>query len=284
MAKPRPSSLPYEDKHRRPSVFDMPRFTMKKDEKARIVLIEPQAEMDITHFVREYGYVVCLGDYEVVMETGEDAERCPFCRVATPGGDAPVTQARRRFATHIIRYATDVKGNLRKPLAWDVLAWIFADDKFGTLVRRAEALKEVAGVKGDLRRRDLFITCEEEKFQKLDIQTANEALWLQDKETKNAVAASYKAEKAQDLHILLGREISEEQAAIILERKGLAGGGGAPSGVPATGDSLDEIFGSTGGSASVETELMEALEGEEKEAESEEAAPMEVDFDDLLSS
>lgn len=127
--------LPYEQQYKTTTVFDMDTLRLKKEEKARIALMDKTAKVQLCHWIRDPHagegdrkgrYVVCLGDYATVMQNGADIQRCPACRVAEPVQDALVSVARRRFVTHVARYRTNAKGQVLVPISIALQAWIFS--------------------------------------------------------------------------------------------------------------------------------------------------------------
>jgi len=204
-----------DEEHRGKAFRDYPRLTLEENEKARVYLIDinpetkrPKFTVEFAHFIKGAWYILCPGDYKTVLEQGADAAQCPACAVATGEQDEPVGIARRRFACHVIRYHMDARGKLLTPLAGEVLAWIFGDDKFNKLLDLSNEY--------DLVRRDLMITCTGKKYQKFDIAPGDEknCIILRPEEPvkvfRQRVIAAYREDKLEDLTPLLGRRAEKE--------------------------------------------------------------------------
>ena len=171
--------VPLDAKHKVASVFDLDLFRLDKNEKARITILDKTAKMMLAHYVRsgeprEDGsipgrYYACLGEYDKVMEDGGDPDNCPACHAAEPGRDVTVSTPRRRFAMHVIRYRTNTKGQATLPLSLALEVWQFGDDKFNKLVDRQEE-------HGDLRKRDINITCTAKQYQNMDLDVSAKML------------------------------------------------------------------------------------------------------------
>ena len=187
------------------SIFDTENFKMKTGQKARVLLIESEFEVEWVHWVdgEKMGYYICQGDYDVMMKDGQDAH-CKFCQVADVGG---VKKARRKFVTLLVVYRTNSKGQVLTPVSVDVSPWVFGDDKFNDLLGKKEQW-------GDLRKHDLGIECLGEQYQKFNMNVLPDAIWLQDDATKVLVTAAFKESKGmyfKDIRMLLGRDITDPE-------------------------------------------------------------------------
>src|SRR6185295_9476185 len=108
------------------------------------------------------GYYKCSGRYEVIFGVpgsgkpgqGADPEKCYACARQAKGGQ--VGQCARRFATNILRYLTDAKGNVRQPLTADCVIWRFGDDKYNRLTDLREQYGDPAH---GLRLLDIICKC-----------------------------------------------------------------------------------------------------------------------------
>lgn len=180
-----------------PTVFDMDKFKLAKGEIARIVVIETEFEYDWRHFVDKTGYFICLGVETVLKENGSDPN-CPFCRGSLKS--AFISPSRRNFATHIVRYSTNSKGDLLKPFSVRIELWQMGDDKYNSLVRKKEEWK-------DLRQRDIKVTCVGEQYQKMEFDICAEALWLTNDQVKTYVVQAYKDGRCPDLGPIIGRKV-----------------------------------------------------------------------------
>ena len=199
--------LPYDKDHVNLSVFDVDKFKLKKNEVARIILIEEMVDCEYTHWVADKGYFICTGKMEILQEHGSDAEGCIFCKHASDGG--AIGLARRKFVTQIVQYTTNTRGELLDPISIDVKPWIFGDDKYNDL-----ALKK--DVHGDLRKKDLVIKCTKEAYQTFQIEVAD-AIWLKDENLKTSVVKVFKDKKLQEIEKALGRRLDTEQMLKLVE-------------------------------------------------------------------
>ena len=215
------------------SIFDTENFKLKKDEKARIVILDEEFDVEFVHWVDDFGYAICAGDYNLLLKEGADTQHCKFCANANP--DGAIKSARRKFVTLIVIYRTNSKGQVLTPITVDVNPWVFGDDKFNDLLGKKEAW-------GDLKDHDLMIECLGEQYQKMRIDVMPEAVWKTDKDTAAFVAAAFKDAKSmygKDLRMLLGRDVSDPEK--LAEVIGNATGQGT---VPAYADagSINQMF------------------------------------------
>lgn len=185
------------------SIFDTENFKLKKDEKARILILEEEFDVEYVHWVEEFGYAICAGDYSTMFKEGADTQHCRFC--AASSADGAIKSARRKFVTLIVVYRTNSKGAVLQPVSVDVVPWVFGDDKYNDLLGKKEAW-------GSMRDHDLMVECSNEQYQKYAINVMPEAVWKSDKEVASVVAAAFKDAKAmysKDLRMLLGRDVSD---------------------------------------------------------------------------
>jgi len=185
------------------NIFDLENFKLDKDYKARIALIEQDIEVEYTHWVEEFGYVICHGDYQTLLDTGSDG-KCRFCKAAE--NSKAVKPARRRFVTWLVSYRTNKAGMpIGPPISFEIIPWLFGDDKFNDLVNKKEQW-------GDLRLRDILVECLGKQYQKFRMDVLPEALWLSDANLKAQVVAEYKNimhKYGGDMRRLLGRDVSK---------------------------------------------------------------------------
>ena len=185
------------------NVFDLENFKLDKDYKARIALIEQDIEVEYTHWVDEFGYVICHGDYQTLLDTGSDG-KCRFCKAAE--NSKAIKPARRRFVTWLVSYRTNKAGMpIGPPISFEIIPWLFGDDKFNDLVNKKEQW-------GDLRLRDILVECLGKQYQKFRMDVLPEALWLSNDTLKAQVVAEYKNilhKYGQDMRRLLGRDVNK---------------------------------------------------------------------------
>lgn len=188
------------------SIFDTENFKMKTGQKARVLLIDSEFDVEWVHWVdgAEGGKnFICQGDYNVMMKEGTDPH-CKFCQAADVGG---VQKAKRKFVTLLVVYRTNSKGQVLTPVSCDVQPWVFGNDKFNDLYAKKEQW-------GDLRKHDLGIECLVEQYQRFNMNVLPEAIWLQDDATKALVAATHKEVKGmhgKDIRMLLGRDVTDPE-------------------------------------------------------------------------
>lgn len=185
------------------NIFDLENFKLDKDYKARIALIEQDIEVEYTHWVDEFGYVICHGDYQTLLDTGSDG-KCRFCKAAE--NSKAIKPARRRFVTWLVLYRTNKAGvPIGPPVSFEIIPWLFGDDKFNDLVNKKEQW-------GDLRLRDILVECLGKQYQKFRMDVLPEALWLSKDNLKAQVVAEYKNivhKYGQDMRRLLGRDVTK---------------------------------------------------------------------------
>lgn len=197
------------------NIFEQEKFKLKKDEKGRIVILEPQVKAEFCHWVTDKNsvgvagqdngtYYICNGDYQTVSVHNNDAQKCPFCRESM--SNSLVREAKRRFVTLILVYTTSPAGAVMNPVTFKIVPWLFGEDKFNNLISKKSEW-------GDLRQRDLVVSCEGGKYQKMTLDVAAQCLWTLDANLKNAVAQEYSnvsAKLGSNLVKLLGKTLSSD--------------------------------------------------------------------------
>lgn len=288
----------FDEQERQGSLYDYPKLKLKHNERARILVIEPkQVRAEFVHRLEEavivngqvlletvqtksgeaqvpkmnfVGQSICLGTYDTLKDKGIDVANCPVCN-ATQTSDA-VKAPQRRFAMHIVQYTV-------KPGSWDVaepfsvglLAWAFTQRTFDKIV---DLMKEW----GDLRHRDLLLgPCENEGFQKYDIQPAPNAAWLVSEERKQLVAEVYKNNQSPNIDVFIGRRQTrpelEADLSRVLMRNAQAFGGTVPKAAA--------VAAVAAGAAAPQASDVDALLGEQSSATE---APVTATVDDLLAT
>lgn len=243
------------------SIFDVPVFKLRKDEKTVILIIETEFETEYTHWVDETGYVFCLGDYKTMLQTNLDLQRCPLCKASQ--SYKSIGSGRRKFVSLICHFRTNTKGQVLTPISFDIKPWVFGDDKFNDLVGKKEQWK-------DLRRHDIQVECTGEQYQKFRMEIMPEALWLKvgNEQLKVAVATAYKEARQQfekDLRMLIGRDIQEPERLTEIITK--ASGSVVVPGY-ASQEELDAALSGEGATApAAEADFSDLLPKEHKEGE-----------------
>lgn len=294
--------------------YDFPKLKLTKGEVARIILLENPAYAyvhNIQHPVLDEGVPVfetrsrkdgteykvnktafvsrpiCLGDEGVLAEKGIDPKGCPVCAYAEANPDR-MEAPKRRFALHVVQYATKKSGDLATPFRVDVKVWAFTDRVFNEIV----ALRKEWG---DLTKRDIVLTCENEAFQNYKISIGADAQYLQDPKREAVVAETFVPEnQTPDLTIFCGRATEERYIKADLVKVNsfwqqidrLKGGGQVES--TGTGATLDGAIDKLLNSGADEKPAVEAAESVEDlfpGAAAEPAASGDVeDFDNILAS
>jgi len=153
----------------------------------RIVVLDKQATMHLTHYIDGLRYVACTKPTE---------KQCYWHTVSDK-------EERERFGAIICIYSTNDKdGSPTSPLDFEINWWPFGPDKF-------EVLRVGKTQFGDLREHDLLIQGEgEDRYQKMKIHVMPDAWWTKDKVFQTAVVDAYKEFKANcDLDAKLARHI-----------------------------------------------------------------------------
>lgn len=168
------------------------------------------------------GYWKCVSERSADGKIVKRSGCCDACGDADP-----------RFGIALVQYATKADGDFKKPLSWEVKAWLFNFPKY-------ESLKRIRKTWGSLVERDLLITCPEggEEFQKLTIEHLPEAVWTKSADLKKEVLEAAEAINAA-LPGMLARNCSEDE----WKRKlGVATADAVPAGGPAgTGKKVHDI-------------------------------------------
>jgi hypothetical protein len=194
---------------------------LKKDEKVRIQLMNTKdIEMEFVHNLEvpeiEDGQLVLkadgkpktqykgsplsFGDSSILENDGIDPKNCPISKMAKEHPDW-VSPPRRKFAMHIIQYRTKPgTTDLAVPYNVEHKIWVFTEKTY-------TKLQSLQAEWGDLRAHDLYITCENEKFQQFDIQPAPSAKWRENQENGKHTVEVYNQGKKEypDLALAIGQ-------------------------------------------------------------------------------
>lgn len=199
---------------------DFPKFELSMDEIARANLLSIKGwEVSLRHFVKGIGYVHCHAaknakDTKELLKIQQEAGRpdeCLMCKISATGTDR-VSAPQRRFATRILRYKTNLNGEVSGGnLSYWLEIWILDNRKFKDLQK---IVSEWGGKGGeDIRNHDILISCTNQQYQNMTLQTMQKALWVADKEE---VIKYFKEEAVKyNLSECLG-EVMEQDA---LERR-----------------------------------------------------------------
>lgn len=273
--------ITFSSENKQKSNFDFPKLFLDHGERARIVCIETEPDVQYVHTLRapsiingevvmekvknkdgsltdkpKYDFVgkhICFGQPNILMDPakgGKDPENCPTCAAAQQN-DA-VGAATRRFAMHVVQYKTQPGSfKIQTPFSAELVVWSFTDQRFSTLT-------DITEEHGDLRAKDLLLgPCENKMYQNFDIQVGGTAEWLASEENKSFVQSLYASNKMEDLTPAIARKISREMAQddiqkVLLKHAQAFGGGGSAdpvgSGVaaaPAAGMDLGALLDNT---------------------------------------
>jgi len=161
-----------------------PKVDLKKDEIARVCVVSPYFEVTVRHWVNRMGYIHChaAGQVDSFLELAKiekDAGRpdqCIMCQMAINSDFKDIVgYPMRHFATYILRYHTDVRGNLlHDQLSYHLEIWLMGNKKYRELISMQKEW-------GSLQTHDLELTCIEAKYQNFDISLKKEAHWVKQK-------------------------------------------------------------------------------------------------------
>lgn len=223
------------------TVYDMERLSLKTKEVVRIALLEDDVDFAYVHYIpapKELaGYYICLGDPEQMQKGNDvvpDVASCPFCAVAAKSDIIQVPM--RRFATNILQYVTNQKGEfIGGEINAMVKAWILNNKKYNDLVSIKDQWK-------DFKSHDLKITCEVETYQNFKIEILPDAAWRKTGELAKKMATIFKKERSSELDKLLGRHITKTGMYDVLAKLGI-GSTSAPKDVPEQNVDVSDILG-----------------------------------------
>lgn len=203
--------------------LDFDRLKLKKDEKARVALLE-RPTFAFVHTLRApkisngravkvekktrrgetytdwdmdfVGRPLCLGDLGILTDKGVDADNCPACKRSKETDE--VAAPERRFAMNVIRY--NMRGDkLVTPFGCSCVVWSFTEGTYNRLV-------DIAQEHGALVGRDLVLgPCTDEGFQKFEIQAGAQSLWQNDK-VRQTVEETFRENRVAELERACGRK------------------------------------------------------------------------------
>jgi hypothetical protein len=238
----------FDPEEKQGSPFDFPKLKLRHGERARINFLQEEPLADYVHvfrapviingkaeteqveqrdgmvtrmkmaFIRQ---VICLGEYDVLKEKGVDSSgQCPACAASVKYSDA-VPPPQRRFAANVLRYKCSPGGfAVAEPYQVEVIAWAFPQRTFDRLITLLEEQEPK-----NLRHHDLMLgPCENEGFQKFDIQMSAKAEWLLSEERKKLTAEVWHSGQSENLGVFLGQrrsanEISEDVQVVLLRHR-----------------------------------------------------------------
>lgn len=172
---------------------DFPKLELQKDEIARINMLTVKGwAVTVRHFVEGVGYVHChamskldskdpnvlLVELLKIQDEGGRPDDCLMCRMVDEGNEK-VKAPRRQFAARVLRYKTDLRGNIsERNLNYWLEIWLFDNKKYREI---QQILREWGGEKKkDIGNHDIALSCTEANYQNMTIQPLKGAAWKTD--------------------------------------------------------------------------------------------------------
>ncbi len=229
--------MSFTPENKNASFGDYPKLKLKKDERARVLCLEEptfayshglrapvivngkvkmeqvkRGEEVVEQYAMDFlGQPLCFGDLGILQDKGIDPKNCPACEMAQTSDMVPLPQ--RRFAMHVIRYATK-QGSFEPaaPLSVQLVVWAYQDKVFNKLT-------DIVTEWGNLQNHDLLLgPCTVEMYQTFDIGVAAKAAWMLSKESQMLVVQTYKENQTKDLESFCGRKVDVKWMKEDLER------------------------------------------------------------------
>lgn len=248
------------------------------------------------------GAPTCLGTLEVLDDKGVDPAHCPACAAALKTPEQ-FTQPERRFAVHVLKYATKPgTSQVALPFSVETRVWVMSENRF------AKVTQVITEWGGDPTAVDLVLgPCNNAGFQNYEIAAGNVCEMRADKDRMQRAVETFRENNAGDLEPYCGRvtdrRFIEQDVDDVRAAWRKASGGAAPTPVDTSGtlDSsmLDTIAAPAAQPAAPVAEPLSALDdtvGASIPAEVPAAAPVAVSaaapaasagedmsFDDLLN-
>lgn len=237
---------------------------------------------DKGNFKKSYkGSPLSFGDISILEERGLDVKNCPISKMAKEHPDW-VSAPRRKFAMHVIQYKTKPGSfDVATPFSVEHKVWVFTDKTF---VKLRDYINEWE----DLRKHDLYITCENEQFQQYDITVAPKAAWLNgDKADAQLTQATYEAGKAEyeDISQAIGTrkelEWVKRDLEEIEEAWRIVSGAGAQNNLHSAAEGMSDFLPNSSPSKQddPDEDILANLADGSEDSDGEDA----TDFDDLLA-
>jgi len=128
------------------------------------------------------------------------------------------------FGVPIVVYGTDKRGRLQKPFEYEVLPWVFTDNRYIEIGK----LKKIMG--GDLTSQDVVAFCKDGRWQQFELDPVKDgkAIWSMKQEIKDEVLKKVASMDAR-IKRLLGRVLDADQIRDLLDIEDEDGGGLDPS-------------------------------------------------------
>ena len=168
------------------------RFKGSKSKTFRIGFITVKIKRAFSHYHEGLGYVYCLQPTSKVCCSKLQQPRKP------------------RFALHIAVFPTDDKGKLLIPAS----QLLPENVQIMTMVLNSSQCEDLSIINSEwgLLTHDLFISCEDDTYQRLKFQSAKEAILDKLPKLKSGVLSNFEEYSAENpLEKSLGRKLSEEE-------------------------------------------------------------------------
>lgn len=174
-------------------------YKLKEGQTDRVAIIDPNlVVVGRQHFGGEgVGYVLCKSVYKMEGQV-EVLDRKALC--CTHMGEPKL-----RIVTPIVRYTTKPTGEVIAPLTLEYFTWRIGPEMFGQL--------RATHKEWDLSQHDLLLTCEDEKFQRINITIAKERVISapQIKEKFDAEIGAFITGVVPKMTKAIGNELTDDQ-------------------------------------------------------------------------
>lgn len=208
---------------------DFDRYKGRKGHTDRIAILNPG---DVTvahiHYQEGIGFVICNSEYQKGAASTTLLKPASCCEL--------LPEATVRIATLILQYHTDSNGQLVQPFGFSRKIWYLSENKFAALGRLNNEFP--------LDKHDLYITCEDDQWQKLQFQPTRESIYASEPFAKAGHRKSveeWAAAMGPRIPKSLGRRLTAQE---LHERVGKAKPAAGPSTVDVPVASLDALLNS----------------------------------------
>ena len=203
------------------------------------------------------GSPVCHGSVDILNDKGVDPDHCPICREYQSNPEQ-FSAPERRFAVHVLKYATKPGGAQLAPGPFNVetRVWVMSENRF------AKVTGIISEWGGDPRGVDLVLgPCSNAGFQNYEIAAAQKCEWTADDERKARAIETFKGNNAGDLEPYCGRvtelrwinnDIDDIKAAWRRALGGASGGDTSPPPVDVSGTLDTSLLDSVGSKKATE--------------------------------
>lgn len=146
------------------------------------------------------GAPTCLGTLEVLDDKGVDPAHCPACDAALKSPEQ-FTQPERRFAVHVLKYATKSGSpQISQPFSVETRVWVMSENRF------AKVTQVITEWGGDPTSVDLVLgPCNNAGFQNYEVAAGAVCEMRADSERLKRAAETFRENNAGDLEPYCGR-------------------------------------------------------------------------------